>query len=339
MVGTCRVVASPSIVVWAFWIVVVLQTGCGSGGHEPKLPLPAAEIAVPRGASFLTVGPDQNVWYAVSQDGQFGFIAPDGTVTEFQYGGLGSFTGGIAAGSDGNLWLTEIGQSEIVKATLTGTATNRYVPTNRGGPQGIVLGPDGNIWFTEAGRYSDPTYKIGRVSPSFEFAEFPVPSGAVPQQIAVGADGNLWFTEISDGIGRITPSGTVTEFSTPTKDQFIKGITNGPDGALWFVSDTPDHTRAIVGRITTEGSVTRFLLPDGRCSPVAIVAGPDGNLWFTETGAANAIGRITPNGAVTEFAVATDSGWLPSIIVGPDGELWFSDPLASKVWHFKPGDL
>jgi streptogramin lyase len=43
--------------------------------------------------------------------------------------------------------------------------------------------------------------------------EFPVPtSGSAPEGIAAGPDGNLWFSEQSGNkIGRITPSGTITD--------------------------------------------------------------------------------------------------------------------------------
>jgi virginiamycin B lyase len=51
--------------------------------------------------------------------------------------------------------------------------------------------------------------------------------------ITVGPDHNLWFTE-ADGnkIGRITPSGSITEF--PVLASGLYGITAGPNGNLWF---------------------------------------------------------------------------------------------------------
>src|SRR4051794_25274189 len=53
--------------------------------------------------------------------------------------------------------------------------------------------------------------------------------------IATGADGNLWFPERDgDAIGRITPSGTVTEFSTGiTGGAAPFGVAAGPDGNIW----------------------------------------------------------------------------------------------------------
>jgi virginiamycin B lyase len=53
--------------------------------------------------------------------------------------------------------------------------------------------------------------------------------------ITEGPDGNLWFTEWSGNkIGRITPSGTVTEFTIPTAASSPNGIVAGPDGNIWF---------------------------------------------------------------------------------------------------------
>src|SRR5262249_5731396 len=80
------------------------------------------------------------------------------------------------------------------------------------------------------------------LSPITEFA-LPTPNSR-PYQITAGADGNLWFTESAGNrIGRITPDGTLTEFSLPNPGSPF-GITAGPDGNLWFM----EFSR--VGRIT-----------------------------------------------------------------------------------------
>jgi streptogramin lyase len=67
--------------------------------------------------------------------------------------------------------------------------------------------------------------------------EFSVPTtNGFPSEITAGPDGNIWFTEFyGDKIGRITPSGTVTEFPIPTaRSNPPDYITSGPDGNLWF---------------------------------------------------------------------------------------------------------
>jgi streptogramin lyase len=194
-------------------------------------------------------------------------------------------------------------------------------------PTGIVSGPDGNLWFTEL--YTD---RIGRITPSGQVTEFPVPTPqSQPKSIAVGSDGNLWFTEqAADRIGRITTSGEITEFPLPTSsvefspsvpDSFSgpTSIAAGPDGNLWFTEQAADR----IGRITTSGEITEFALS---ASPQTIAKGPDGRLWFTESvGLAGEvrIGRIASDGRITEFR---PGGVRPGdITAGPDGNLWFSE--------------
>jgi streptogramin lyase len=62
-----------------------------------------------------------------------------------------------------------------------------------------------------------------------------------------GPDGNLWFTEYwGNKIGRITPTGTITEFPIPTKGAGSVGIALGPDGNLWFTEFATNK----IGRVT-----------------------------------------------------------------------------------------
>ncbi len=79
-----------------------------------------------------------------------------------------------------------------------GTIKEFIVPTAKSGLGGITAGPDGNLWFTEEGTIQNGKF-IG---------------------------GNQ--------IGRITPSGIITEFALPTANSGPTGITAGPDGNLWF---------------------------------------------------------------------------------------------------------
>jgi streptogramin lyase len=73
--------------------------------------------------------------------------------------------------------------------------------------------------------------------------EYTTASGlnGLPTAITAGPDGNVWFTESTSGsnkIGRITPSGTVTEFATPSSSSAPWGITTGPDGNIWFTENS-----------------------------------------------------------------------------------------------------
>jgi virginiamycin B lyase len=158
-----------------------------------------------------------------------------------------------------------------------------------------------------------------------EFQLPPLPTGAQvgAADVTAAPDGNVWFTDpVQPAVGRIAPSGQVTEFSTIGNPG--GSITAGPDGNVWFVGRSLGGG---VGRVTPNGQVTEFALP-AFTQPVAITAGPDGNVWFTASiyPSGDVVGRVTPAGQITEFAIPVppgESGTAYGITAGPDGNLWF----------------
>ena len=192
----------------------------------------------------------------------------------------------------------------------------------------------------------------GASSPTF--TQFPIPNIGVAGDITSGPDGNLWFIDGSESnsvasyIVRVTPSGTITEYTvpTPTSANFVfpTNITSGPDGDLWFdmlISNANGSTSYDIASVTTSGTFTEFPLPSGWAAPGNtgnITGGPDGNIWFiigncgTEN-PGNGIGRMTPSGVFTEFPLSTTS--CPSSITsGSDGNVWFT--LAGNIGRITP---
>jgi streptogramin lyase len=195
-----------------------------------------------------------------------------------------------------------------------------------------------------------------------------------PSSIIAGPDGNLWFTqENNNEIGRITPGGVVSEFSSGISSG-TGGLTAGPDGNLWFlefqgnrvakitpagvVTEFPvlpsptsqpaeittaadgnlwftESAKDQIGRITTAGTLTEFALPSGS-GPEGIAAGPDGNVWFVDRSSLK-IGRITPSGVVSEYSTGITPGSSPTqITLGPDGNLWFTEPTKQQIGRVTP---
>ncbi len=113
----------------------------------------------------------------------------------------------------------------------------------------------------------------------------------------------------------------------PNPSAFPAGITEGPDGAMWFAESGCYGGTCYIGRITTEGAITEYVVPTQYSGPNAITPGPDGALWFTEIGAGR-IGRITTSGTVTEYPVPTANSAPNGITMGPDGALWFTEAHA-----------
>jgi streptogramin lyase len=268
----------------------------------------------------------------------------------------------ITVGPDGNLWFAEAGYAvnQIGRITTGGAITEFAVP---GGHRPIVItsGPDGNLWFGTQDGY------IESLTPAGVFTAFQIPTTtttttALPHGITTGPDGNLWFTNNSGPgtIGRITPTGTITQFAMPAGSSSLGGITTGSDGCLWAAGGAMQVTR-----VTTLGAITGFgavlsqadgvaLGPDGNVwvaingnytvgkvtpagvlstlsvttnAPRRLTVASDGNIWFTmsvrtDTGG---LGRITPAGTLTEFPYPTTSAGPLGITSGPDGNLWITE--------------
>jgi streptogramin lyase len=267
------------------------------------------------GASLwdLIVGPDGNIWF-VDDPNKLGRVTPAGVVTEFTV----PHTGSIAVGPDDNLWMAAT-DGWVMKISPAGVVNSFRVPGADGG--GITAGPDGNIWFTE-----DETRAIGRMSTQGVLLnEFPItnPNGA-PRSIVSGPDGNLWFLDDSpqgSAIGRITTSGTVTEFpmvrSNEGNQLSLTSIVVGPDQNLWFTEAMGGQ----MGRITPAGVITE--LPLLGASPWGLTVGPDGNLWFTTAG--SFVGRMSTTGKVRYFALPNRVAESRGIALGGDGRIWFTE--------------
>jgi virginiamycin B lyase len=131
--------------------------------------------------------------------------------------------------------------------------------------------------------------------------------------------------------GAATLSGTgavITEYPVPTSGGDPSGITDGPDGALWFTEWGGNK----IARITTAGIFSEYPVPTSASRPSGITVGPDGALWFTEAAtSASKIGTITTSGVLTEFSIPTTHSAPLSVVAGPDGALWFAEPPKNKI--------
>lgn len=254
---------------------------------------------------------------------------------------------GITSGRDGNVWFVDVGATTVDRVTPAGVITEFPVPGTGAGPEGIVGAPNGSIWMVapvesqlRIASRSRTTDLILKISSRGIVTRFPLAGAVDPDGITWGPDGNIWFTELAVGkVGRMTPSGHVTEFSLPTSGRRAgwqspsspKGIVTGPDHNLWIVEYVGPGSA--IARMTTAGHVTEFPLGGSGSdqAPTNIVVGPDGNLWFNET---DGMGRITPAGAITRFPMTGHSPY--GLAVGADGNLWFTSLAASVVGRMSP---
>jgi virginiamycin B lyase len=240
----------------------------------------------------------------------------------------------IVTGADGNLWFTEQHGNNIGRITPAGVITEFPIPTVNCAPIGIAAGPDGALWFTESNTSAN---KIGRITTAGVVTnEYTVPTSFVmPFNITAGPDGAMWFTEYDgDAIGRITMSGTITEYAITglLNTAAPYGITAGPDGALWFTESNAATNVPGIGRVTTGGAFSHFTIPTAGSGSEGITSGPDGAIWFVEhASAANRIGRVTTAGVFSEYPIPTSLALPVGIAAGYDGALWFTEIVSGKI--------
>ena len=234
---------------------------------------------------------------------------------------------GIAAGPDGNLWITETDANNINRMTTAGVMIRYAIPTLASQPKGITAGPDGNLWFVEyAGN------KVAKITPQGVITEYPLNTTAAgPQEITVGPDGALWFTMNSvSKIGRITTTGTLSEYSLPTATGPY-AIASGPSGSTVLYVTAVTSNQILV--IKTDGSVQATnTIPTAASSPKGITYA-NGAAWFTEN-LGNKLGRVVTASAtsttytLSEIALPSSNSYDSSraplgIATGPADTVWY----------------
>jgi virginiamycin B lyase len=252
----------------------------------------------------------------------------------------GNFPQGVAAASDGSIWISEI--NSVLRVGSDRQVTSFAV---QGQPNGrIVQGPDKAIWVTELGKD-----RVARIM-NEQVHEFSLPSapvqvqcgGRCPYGIASGPDGNLWITEsqLAAGglVGRMTLQGEYKNWPLREAGAALNDITAGPDQALWF-----GESRARgLGRVTTEGVVTEQVvdLPT-HASGTELVSAGGGLIWYAPSLAPTssedpiAVGAALPSGASRIYEIAGTKGPVAAVVPMPAPEGLVVDVVtwSGQIWQ------
>lgn len=238
----------------------------------------------------LALGPDGNFWstlWSYSNSAAYiGRMTPAGVWTTYP---LGSYQepGIIITGPDGRLWFTTSSIGQNVAAMTTGgvIGLNVYVGNTI---TGLTNGPDGNVWLTETGQSSG-----------------------------------------SGDIGRVTPQGQLTRFSTPTQQHTTNGIVAGSDGNLWFAEWYSSHP-GIIASITTTGSVTEYPVTQNR---LHVLASTGSLIWFSHQ---RGLATFDINTHVVQelglFPGEVQYTATGGMALGPDGNMWFGASDGYDLW-------
>lgn len=185
---------------------------------------------------------------------------------------------------------------------------------------------------------------VAQAAPIGMLKQFKVPTpNADPLGITRATDGNFWFTEshinsigIDNHIGRITPSGTLTEFLV-CQFCFPSSIVQASDGKLYFTSNDG------VGIITTAGVFEGFVNPPSPPGPSVVIpnriAAQGSDVWFTDFNNDTLWRYDVVSGVFTAFVLppaGTDR--VPDgVAVDANGVVWIADFGANSILRFASG--
>lgn len=272
-----EIVVGPDGNLWFSHAAILTPTGQAIGRITPAGEIAEFDGGLRPGAAVtnLTPGPDGNVWFGDdSSNPAIGRIMPSGEITEF--GGIPPrafpILEGPAPGPEGNLWFSANEPTTLVERITPAGTIERFGAGLDPGAEYVgpfVRGADGNIWFgvekhprrRRSGGKAGGT-AIGRVTPRGEITEFSdclrqMPLFAGPNFLTRGPDGNVWFTTWPSGddvhptrasvpsIGRVTPSGKITEFRFGLHKRSDPDSLVAAGGRLWFI----DRETETIGRI------------------------------------------------------------------------------------------
>jgi streptogramin lyase len=262
---------------WFNHAAIFTPTGQVIGRITPQGEITEFGTGLNPGASVanLTAGPDGNVWFAdESFNPAVGRISPGGEIIEFP--GLAPeeypLLYGPTPAGDGNLYFSANEKPRVAVERISPSGTiERF---RRGlSPRAWLVGPfgagrGGDVWFrvektVPRGEPEQPgSTTIGRITPDGKITEFsrclrPLPGFAGPENLTLGPEGNVWFTTRESGepghatrsstpsIGRITPSGQITEFRYGLHPESEPDELTFAAGRLWFF----DRTNSRIGMI------------------------------------------------------------------------------------------
>jgi streptogramin lyase len=223
-------------------------------------------VALPAGgATSAALGPDGQVWVAMTAAKGFVRIAADGTTASVSTAGLFQCGPVGMAPFDGRMFFTPPSDGACGTHGIGSIGPNGEAPASAGA--GTNVGFDlavtgGKLYVPMFGDDVIARRAITAGAPGAVEASFPAPAGAGPNGIAVGADGDLWVTYVSPGqVARLSPSAPSGTAPTPLAsglgDPF--GLVGHPDGGMYAASNSD----ARLVRIAPDGTTRPLALPAG----------------------------------------------------------------------------
>ncbi len=240
-----------------------------------------------------------------------------------------SFAREPAVGPDGNIYITVMQSSRIVRFDPRSEAFSVWNLPEGTRPQGLLIGRNGHLYFTGSGNGT-----VGELdTATSKLMLHKVPSGGDPHTLVMEAGGVLWFTVQTPGrIVRFDPATRV--FREHEVGGRPHGIAIDRAGYVWFCKFAGDR----IGRLNpTDGNVNEVFTGENS-QPRRMAASVDGSLWVTLYGT-NRLIQVDPVKMVIlkEYPLPNGSdGGAYSVTVDGTGVVWSNEITTDTVVRLQP---
>jgi streptogramin lyase len=238
----------------------------------------------------MAVDAYDNAWIT-NEESSYLANGGDGTLTKFDHlGNLLSGSGlsssiyypyGIAADSNGDMWVADYGNSEASLLNNGGTplGTSPYFSAALTFPVGVALDGSHNAWFA-----AEAT--AVKVTPSGAISAYICCRG--PSGIALDPSGNVWVSDYSGtAVVELNSAGTVLQTLTGIGGLYYpESLAIDGAGVVWVANyhanDFSAFTAASGGAASTALSPSiGFGLDAGLASPFGVALDASGDVWLT----------------------------------------------------------
>ncbi len=280
-------------------------------------------LATPQRAGIHDVAPasDRGVWFTAQRSGHLGWFDPASGRSDLIALGNGSAPHGVIQGPDRAAWITDGGQSAIVRVGWPDRSV-RVFPLPPGGPWAnlntATFDKDGDLWFTGQGGV------VGRLATKSGVVTVKdAPRGAGPYGICTTPRGDVWWCSLAGSfIARIDrQSGDSTIVEPPTKNQGARRIWSDSLGRLWV-------SEWLSGQLSmhdpTARTWQRWKLPGPGPRPYGLYVDERDKVWVSDFGG-NAAFRFDPATEKFERHGFPREAADVRQILGRPGEVWLPE--------------
>ena len=289
---------------------------------------PAAGFAPSDQPKFIVAGPDGNMWFTLPGGAakEFGKIAPDGTITEYdtpvahQSSGIATAPS-VAGGAHDRIWIAYDGGVYIFNPANE-TGTDHAIATLGPSNGGIAADADGNVWVKESN--GDDLVKIAPDGTKIADVDT---AGVSGRGVALGSDGRIWWADPNGKAihATVTASPYTTTAYPVGGGVGPQGIVAGPAGQLGFANPGNE-----VGTITTDGAANQVTDTGNDAFGAAYAA--DGAYWFPLF-AKDEVARLTTDGQYTK-PIKLPTGAGPRYLAGgPNNTVWVTGEQDKKIYR------